>query len=303
MSVRDLGYRAYEGELLPASHNTFVLLRYGLWRIWGSWINRVLVVAAIFIDIGWCILPLARFGLLDVFNPEGGGRELPDVPPDAPGMVQWFFSADPGVFSRPFVAFQIFFFVSIVTLRSGAGVIAEDFTNRAYQFYFAKPVTQIQYMAGRIGALAIFLWLLIGPATCLFVFITGALGPEDLVLQRVGLVFPALFDTLIISVACALLSVAVSAMSRSRALTMTAWAVLLFVPLVLATLVEGLTDSEWMHLASPPSLLWIIGDGLFRIESSWETVKWYHAGPVLALLCGGSVYLAWWRIRQAEVIT
>jgi hypothetical protein len=303
MSVRDLGYRAYEGELRAPSENIFVLLRYGLWRIWGSWINRVLVVAAIFIDIGWFIIPFLRFWILGLVNPDSGGRDLPEVPPDADPMARWFGSEDPGIFSRPFVAFQIFFFLSIVTLRSGAGVIAEDFTNKAYQFYFAKPVTQTQYLLGRIGALAIFMWALIGPPTCIFVFITAALGPEDMVWQRTGLIFPALFDTLIISVTCALLSVAVSAMSKSRALTMTAWAVLLFVPLVLATLVEGLTQSEWMHLASLPSLLWIIGDGLFRIETSWETVSWYHAAPVLAILCGGAAYLTWWRIRQAEVIT
>ena len=43
MTVRDLGYRAYEGELRPASQNVWVMLRYGLWRIWGSWMNRLVV--------------------------------------------------------------------------------------------------------------------------------------------------------------------------------------------------------------------------------------------------------------------
>lgn len=302
MSVRDLGYRAYEGELLPASHNTWVLLRYGLWRIWGSWINRVLVIVAILVDLMWIGIPFLRFWLLSL-APGNDGRDLPDVPPDADPIARWIGAEDPGLFSRPFVGFQLLFFVSVVTLRSGAGVIAEDFTNRAYQFYFAKPVTPLQYLIGRIGALALFLWLLIGPMTCLFVFVTASLGPEDMVLQRSGLVFPALFDTLIISVGSAILSISVSAMSKSRALTMTAWAVLLFVPLVLATLVEAITNSEWMYIASVPGLFWVIGDGLFRIRTSFEHLEWYYAAPVLGMLCTGAFYLAYWRIRQAEVIT
>ena len=41
MSVRDLGYRAYEGPRLPASHNTWVMIRHSLRRAWASWLVKL----------------------------------------------------------------------------------------------------------------------------------------------------------------------------------------------------------------------------------------------------------------------
>lgn len=295
MTVRDLGYRAYEGELLPASHNTWVLLRYGMWRIWGTWINKLVVFGAILPFLGMALLAGVRFMTV--------GREMPDIPPDAGGSAQWFFSNDAAVWLRSLTSAQFWFFVTVVTLRSGAGVIAEDFTHKAYQFYFAKPVTPVQYLLGRASALAIFVFALVFIPTLLLTVVLAMVGPEDQLLERLGLILPALLDAAIISVSCSILSVAVSALSKSRALTFTAWVVVLFVPFVLGLLVDGITHTEWVYGISVPALLWVIGDALYKVHDSWTQLAWYHAAPVLALLTVGGAYLALYRIRQAEVIT
>jgi ABC-2 type transport system permease protein len=295
MTVRDLGYRAYEGELRPASHNTWVLLRYGLWRIWGSWLTKLGVFTAFLPLLGMALLAMVRFATV--------GREMPEVPAEAPGFAQWFFSSEAAVWLRSLTAAQFWFFVSVVTLRSGAGVIAEDFTYRAYQFYFAKPVTPVQYLVGRCAALAIFVFALVFVPTSLLTLVLAAVGPEAQLLERMGLLLPALLDATIIAVSCSTLSVAVSALSKSRALTFTAWVVLLVVPFLLAMIVRRITDWEWAYSVSLPGLLWVIGDALFKVRESWAVLSWYHAGPILAALTAGSVYLALHRIRQAEVIT
>ncbi len=295
MTVRDLGYRAYEGELLPASHNTWVLLRYGLWRIWGSWINKAVVFCAILPFLGLAIVAALRFRIV--------GREMPDVPATADAISRWFLSPDAADWIRSLTGMQFWLFVTVLTLRSGAGVIAEDFTHKAYQFYFAKPVTPVQYLIGRASALALVIFGVIFVPSLLLVFTLAGLGPEDQVLERLGLALASLLDAALIASSCAILSVAVSAISKSRALTVMAWGVLMFVPTVLAMLVQGITESEWMWAGSVPGLVWVIGDALYKTSETWHELRWYHALPVLALLVAGGVYLALHRIRRAEVIT
>lgn len=295
MSVRDLGYRAYEGKLLPASHNTWVVLRYGLASIWSSWVNKLAVFLSLVPALGLALTAAVRFAMFQ--------RELPELPPGTTGFARWFLDPDAASWLRTLTGAQFWLFVTVLTLRSGASVIAHDYTHRAYQFYFAKPVTPAQYLLARSAAVAIVLFAVVFVPALLLTFVLAGVGPEDLVLQRLGLALPALLDAIFVAVSCAVLSVAVSALSRSRALTTMAWGGLLFVPTVLAWLVDGITDSEWMWLASPPGLLWAVGDGLFKVRTSWVQVQWYHAAPVLAALTAGGAYLAFQRIRRAEVIT
>src|SRR5690606_6099660 len=146
----------------------WVLTRYGIARIWGSWINRLAVFGTVLPVLVLCALALFRVALLD-------GRELPPVSPEEAGDVPWM-AASPAVWLRTLTGIQFWFVVTVVTLRSGAGVIAEDFTNRAYQFYFSKPVTPLQYIVGRAAALAIFLFALVSIPTALLGMVLAALG-------------------------------------------------------------------------------------------------------------------------------
>ena len=295
MTIRDLGYRAYEGELRPSSNNVWVLTRYGIARIWGSWINRLAVFGTVLPLLAMIVIALVRMALL-------GGRELPEISADEAGQVAWF-AAPPAVWLRTLTGIQFWFVVTVVTLRSGAGVIAEDFTNRAYQFYFAKPVTPLQYIVGRAAALAIFLFALVAIPTAILGVVLAAVGPEEQFLENLGLALPAQLDAAMIAITCAVLSIAISAISKSRALTMMAWGVVLFVPAVLASLIEGITEHEWGWLASLPGMLWVTGDALYKVQRDWEELQWYYAAPLLALLTVGGAYLALRRIQQAEVIT
>lgn len=294
MSVRDLGYRAYEGALLPPSHNAWVLLRFGLWRIWGSWINRFIVF------FFW--LPLAGLAALAALRYLTIGPEMPEIPEGVSGFSAWFVG-EPAVWLRTLTGIQFWFFASLVTIRSGAGVIAEDFNNRAYQFYFAKPVTPLQYLVGRMSALAVFVFGLVFLPTLFLALVMVGVGPEEQRLERLGLLLPALLDGLLVAAVCGVLPIAVSALSKSRGLTITAWVVILFVPFVLGYLVETIADKEWVFIISPPGLLWSVGDAIYKVSGSWDELHWYFALPILLVACAGGAYAAFLRIQKAEVIT
>ncbi len=295
MTVRDLGYRAYEGELRPASQNTWVMVRHGLWRIWGSWVNKLVVFFFWVPLIGFALMAFLRWGA-------GGWGPQEALPEGAGDFARWF-ASEPQVWLRTVTGVQFWFFASVVTLRSGASVISEDLNNKAYQFYFAKPVTPIQYLAGRAGALAIWIFaVLFVPALVMTLLFVG-LSPDDLRLERLGLLLPATLDAAIVAVVLSVLSVATSALSKSRALTLTAWVLVLFVPFALAGLVEKIGDAEWAYLLSVPGLLWSLGDGIYKVERSWDQLTWYYAATSLVLITAAAGYSALRRIQRAEVVT
>lgn len=278
MTVRDLGYRPYDGARLAPSHNTSVLLRYGMRRAWGSWLVKI----AIF--LGWvpALLFMAFVGFLW-----------------ATGQTS---ALEGARLVRSIFDWQLWMFVTLVTLGAGASAIAEDLTFKAFQFYFAKPVTPPQYLAGRAVAVAFWCFVLTFVPAAMVVLAVVGTAEESARLESVGLILPALVNALLIATTVSAASVAISSLSASRALTMSAWILLFIVPHAIAFVVFQISEWPWLLLVSIPALLGIVGDALFKIEPD-SVLRWYHALPVLVALAGGSIALSLRRLRKAEVIT
>ena len=295
MAVRDLGYRPYEGERLPASNNSKVLLRHGFERAWGSWLVKIAVwtcwippfVTGIVVGILFWIGREAPPGSLPEVNAAEEMRNLY-------GWVQLRGGCLPVPALMPFV--------TLITLGAGAAAIAEDLQHGAFQFYFSKPLTAPQYLLGRIGAVATWLLLITFPAGLLVVMVLVGVAPEEMRLERLGLLLPAAFQALLISVVTSCAAVGLSSLSKSRALTMSAWLMLLVLPHAIGAIVNEVSDWPWILLISIPELLNVVGDALFKIEPQ-NALRWYHALPVLAAISIGAVSLALHRVRRVEVIT
>ncbi len=285
MTVRDLGYRPYEGERLPPSNNTKVLMRHGLSRAWGSWLVKIAAFTT------WIppVVALAVVGITYwVAQQAPPGAEVPDIPPaKAVRTLFWW---------------QMWLFVTMVSLGAGAAAVAEDLQFKAFQFYFSKPVTPPQYLLGRLGAVAFWVFMMTFPAGLLLVIEIVGLSPPETRLERLGLLLPTLFYSLVLAVVTACGALGVSSLSRSRALTMSAWILLFLVPHAVGAIVNAVSDWPWLMLLSIPELLNVVGDALFKIEPD-TALRWYHAAPVLAAVTVGGAALALHRIRKAEVIT
>jgi ABC-type transport system involved in multi-copper enzyme maturation permease subunit len=294
MTIRDLGYRPYEGIRLPPSHNTWVMLRQGLMRAWGSWMVKV----AVFL----CLVPSLLIGTVVAarrlfFNEMGADADA--VPEDA-----IFFGVQT---MRIVFATQTWLFVSLVTAGAGSTAVAEDFSFKAFQFYFAKPVTPLQYFVGRVLAVAIFVFgVTFIPALLVNVVLAGT-APPTLRLTDFGLIVPSLVHSLLLAIVMSTLSVAISSLSASRALTLSAWLFLFLVPHVVAAVIDGLASMNegdgwpWLYLASFTGLLGIIADELFKAQGDEPLLRWYFAAPVLVLYVSGAASLIFYRLRRAEV--
>lgn len=289
MTIRDLGYRPYEGVRLPASHNTSVMLRHALSRAWGSWMVKLSAF------LGWVppAIAIAGIGIQWWLTQQAtqAGVPLDEIPP-----------IEGGDSIHSLYLWQLWLFGLMITLGAGASAISEDLAFKAFPFYFAKPVTPPQYLLGRVLAVAIWLFCLLFIPGFLMVLLLVGTAPADARLENLGLILPAFLDAVLIAGVCAAASVGVSAFSSSRALTMSAWILIFVVPWVLGTIVDEVGDWPWLKLASLPALLGVVGDTLFKVARE-DDLSWYHALPVLAAMTFGGISLSIRRLRGAEVVT
>ena len=285
MALRDLGYKPYEGERLPAANNARVLLRFGLRRAWSSWLMKVAA--------GTSWLPLL-------------------VVVGVVGVRVWIANSNPELSSEPIdggsivstmLLWQLWLFAFPASLGGGAGVVAQDLTHKSFPFFFSKPVTAEQYLVGRLGAVAIWCFALMAiPSLVAITTIAGAEGPERAV-DNLGLLIPALLYSLLVATVLSGVSVGISALGKSRALTMSAWILLFVVPGVIASVVDAISDWPWLRLLAIPSLLDIVSTTLFKVTTEDETpIEWFHALPVLVIASGAGIFFARQRIKDAEVI-
>ena len=280
MSIRDLGYRPYDGERHPAEKNTWVILRHSLGRAWRSWIIKLTLLFSWIPVMGFILASRAASLFAD-----GGPDVVFDPNPwhDWLLHVQWLSAA------------------FVIALASGAGAIAYDLNHNAFAYFFSKPVTAAQYLVGRMGAVVVLCLLVTLMPAGLFTAAMLALG-EGTVKDNLVSFARATGGAVIISVMMGVCSVGFSALNRSRAFTFSAWVLLFFVPWGLATLVQLVSEWPWLRLAAFPLLVSDLVDAVLDQTTEEEIVRWYHAAPIAIALTVGSVATAYNRIRNVEVI-
>ena len=76
------------------------------------------------------------------------------------------------------------FFVFVVTVYAGAGLIANDRRANALQIYLAKPLTRAEYVAGKAGVLVVFLLLVTWAPAMLLLVLQGDVRRQPRVRAR-----------------------------------------------------------------------------------------------------------------------
>lgn len=276
MTLRDLGYRPYDGPRLPPSNSTWVMFRYGL--------SRALSPLGVKILLGLTIFPGLIFALgaffAARFSPEN--FELEE-------LIKWSFWV------------QTWFFVGLAGLLAGASAISEDLQARAFPIFFAKPLTPIQYLLGRVLAVAALLFFLALLPSFIFVVVFAGTAPAELRVDSIGFLLPVIAHSLVVATAVACTSVGLSATTRNRAITVSLFIVLWFVPAIVAKVVHVATGQAWLNLMSIPNLLGIVGDALLQKPDD-DALPWYWAMLALLGYSLGGLAFAKTQLDRAEVV-
>lgn len=193
-------------------------------------------------------------------------------------------------------------FVFLVTVYTGAGLIANDRRANALQLYLSKPVTRAEYVAGKMAVLATFImgitWL---PAVLLLILQVAFSGSFTFLKANSGLLASitvfCLVQTLVISFGM----LALSALSRSSRFVGILYAgLLLFSDAMFHTLrvITGSTTISWV---SVPASLEQVGDVIFRQAPRYQTPAIVSFVVLLGLVVVATSVLER-RVRGVEVV-
>lgn len=278
MPIHDQGYRRYGGRRLPHTRTWWIIARTSI----RSMLSRRGFVALLMAS--W--LPfLVR--VVQIY----AAANVPQVQ---------FLTPTTGTF-RQFLSQQSTF-LFFVTVYAGAGLIANDRRVNALQIYLSKPLTRIDYVAGKLAALVGFvLFVTLVPALLLVlvqVLFSGRLAFVSENLRLVPAI--ALFAT-VEAVVVSLAMLALSSLSTSSRFVGILFAALLFFTQALTVVLRAVMGERGLAWLSVADSLDQVGDAIFGMPLSYESpLVWCIA--TLSVITGVSVLVLGQRVRGVEIV-
>ncbi|HEV8396839.1 MAG TPA: ABC transporter permease subunit [Vicinamibacterales bacterium] len=277
MPIHDQGYRHYAGRRRPPGTAWWVIARQQIRTVLSQKRYLILLLMAWVPFVG---------RVVQIYL--------------AANFQQASFLATSAQLFRGFLEQQgLFVFLLIV---GSSGAIADDRRANALQVYLSKPLTRVEYIAGKLFApLAFVLGVTLLPALLLLVVHVAFSGSLTFVVQNLYLL-PAI---VLYSVALALVGtftmVALSSLSKSRRFTALTFTGLFFFTTAMYTALSRITGSRLWALVSPRDLLSVIGDAAFRVPGQRALPLWTALLGVTVIVAL-SILVLERRIRGVEVV-
>lgn len=212
-----------------------------------------------------------------------------------------FLAATPATF-REFLDWQNIF-VFFVTILIGAGLIADDRRVNALQIYLSKPLSRVEYVAGKLAALGLFLLFVTWVPGMLLLLLQILFSGSTVFIRDNLFLVPAitLFSLLQVLVS-AFAILALSALSRSRRFVAMMYAGIILFTSAMAGALQRITSSRAWAWISPGDTLDVIADAAFRVGSE-PPIPVAAAVLVVVILVAASIAVLERRVRGVEVVS
>ena len=279
MPIHDQGYRRYEGRREAHGRTWWVITRAGIMeRLRERKFLGLLLVA-------WLPFLVRSVQMYVAAN----------YPQTAP-----FLAPTPSLF-REYLD-QQGIFVFFITLYVGSGLIANDRRANALQIYLSKPLSRVDYVAGKLATLVLFLIAVTWVPGILLLLIQMMFAGNLTFLRANLFLFPAItvFSAVVVMTS-AFSMLALSSLSKSRRFVAVMYAGLIFFTAAMYQALRAMTGSRAWFVISPGDVLDVIGDKIFR--STEPPGEFAVALVVAAVLLAVSVFVLERRVRGVEVVT
>jgi ABC-type transport system involved in multi-copper enzyme maturation permease subunit len=280
MPIHDQSYRRYGGQRAPVGRSWTVIARAGIMNMIGK---RIFIGMLLF---AW--LPFIVHAVLLYFAA------------NYPVTAAWF-AVDAKMF-RSFFEWQDFF-VYIMTVYIGAGLIANDRRANALQIYLSKPLLRAEYIAGKAAVLFTFVMLVTFVPAMLLVFLQVMFKGSFQFLKDNFFLLPAIT---VASTLQALLvtftMLALSSLSKSARYVAILYTGIIFFTLAVFGVMMAITDSSVFSWLSVGSNLTQLMDVIFRQTPRYAT-PWQVSLVIVLGLIALSISVLERRVRGVEIVT
>jgi len=279
MPIHDQGYRRYGGSKAPLGQGWIVIARAGIRSMFAKRVFLGLLLLA------WVPFLVRSVSFYFAAN-------LPQAAILAP-------SADT---FRQFLQQQAIF-VFFVTVYVGAGLIANDRRANALQIYLSKPLTRIEYVAGKLAILATFLLLVTWVPAIVLLIVQMSFAGNFTFLKNNLFLFPAITVFSVVEVLLvAMTMLALSSLSNSSRYVGILYTGVIFFSSAIYGVLYAVTRSTQFSWISFPANLEQIGNVIFRQPLRYET-PWPVSLFIIVLGIALSGVILERRVRGVEVVS
>lgn len=249
MTVRSRRFRPFEGTPTSDLARLLVLPRYA----WKEAFSGRLVVGAFalsfVVPIGALAVVWLKHNVVALVNtPLAGGIPLP---------------IDARFFGWLLVAQSYFAFA--LTLLVGPSLVSPDLVNGALPLYLSRPLSRGQYVAGKLLVLAVLLSAITWAPLLLVLLLEASLAEGGWLAAHASIAGSVLLGSLLLVLFLSLVSMAVSAWVRNRAVARGLLVGLGVVPAVFGQALNAVLDVEWGGVLNVGLAWGRVLEGLFGI--------------------------------------
>jgi len=281
--IHDQSYRRYGGTRESVDRAWLVIARTGI----AQYARRRPMIGLLFFASLQLVVRLVLFYLHDTVGQSLGAASAVLAP-----SAETF---------RAFIEQQNFF-VFLIAVYVGSGLIAQDRRANALQIYLSKPLTRLDYVAGKMAILATFLLVVTWVPAMLLLFGQMILSGSFAFARANLILFPAitLFSFLEVFVVCCAVLALSSLTTSTRYVAVMFAGVMFFSEAVYGTLrlITGSTAVSWVSFTGS---LAQVGDFIFRQPLRYQTPVAVSI-IVLAALVAVSLSVLERRVRGVEVV-
>ena len=196
------------------------------------------------------------------------------------------------------------FFVFIMTIYAGAGLIASDRRANALQIYLSKPLLRAEYIAGKAAVLCTFLLLVTWVPAMLLLLIQVMFAGSFAFLSKNLFLFPAITVASLLQVLLATFTMlALSSLSKSSRYVGILYAGVIFFTAAIYGAMYAITggSTRLAYLSVTANLNQVI-DVVFRLPPRYDT-PWAVSLIAVAGLIVLSLSVLERRVRGVEIVT
>ncbi len=195
------------------------------------------------------------------------------------------------------------FFVFIITIYVGAGLIASDRRANALQIYLSKPLLRSEYIAGKAAILFTFLMLVTWMPAMLLLFLQVMFKGSFEFMRANLFLFPAITAaTLLQALLVTFTMLALSSLSKSSRYVGILYAGILFFTAAIYGAMLAITGTTKLAYLSLGANLAQVVDVIFRLPPRYAT-PWTVSLIVIIGLIVLSISVLERRVRGVEVVT
>jgi ABC-type transport system involved in multi-copper enzyme maturation permease subunit len=252
MPIFDQGYQHWQGPLSGHAWRWWAIARNGTrvqtqnrltrFLLLVSWLPAIALVVAVAL---WGLVEQKSKTMLDL-----AGKLLP-------AAVFEDLALDPAIFRSAVwtVAYSTFFkvemfFIMLLVVAAGPGLISRDLRFNALPLYFARPLTRLDYFLGKLGVIGTLVaWVAVGPAV--FAYIVGVSFSLNLgvVKDTYHILLASIAFGLVVTLSAGTLMLALSSLSKRSVYVGITWAGLWLISSSVGSFMSAFHRESAIHAA------------------------------------------------------